>query len=53
MSLGGSASLRSRLDVLLPAGHLTLLVTVEDRFGATASAAVGATVLPLPLMGMA
>ena len=39
--------------MLLPAGHLTLLVTVEDRFGASASATAGATVLRLPVISTA
>ena len=51
VSLGGAASLTPQLNVLLPAGDLSLLVVVEDRYGATASAGVGATVLPLPVIG--
>ena len=51
VSLGGAASLTPQLNVLLPAGDLSLLVVVEDRYGATASAGVGATVLPLPVLG--
>ena len=53
VSLGGAASLTPRLDILLPAGQLSLLVTVEDRYGATASAGADATVLPLPVIGAA
>ena len=53
MSLGGSAALTPQLDVLLPAGHLTLRVTVEDRFGASASATAGATVRRLPVISTA
>ena len=51
--LSGSFSLASRLDVLLPAGSLTLVVTVQDRLGASATATVGATVLPLPSISAA
>ena len=46
--LSGSSSLASRLDVLLPAGSLTLVVTVQDRLGASVTATAGASVLPLP-----
>jgi hypothetical protein len=53
VSLSGAASLTPRLNVLLPAGQLSLLLTVEDRYGATASAGAGATVLPLPVIGAA
>ena len=53
VSLGGAASLTPRLNVLLPAGRLSLLVTVEDRYGATADAEADATVLPLPVIGTA
>ena len=53
VSLGGAASLTPRLNVLLPAGRLSLLVTVEDRYGATADAGADATVLPLPVIGAA
>ena len=51
--LSGSFSLASRLDVLLPAGTLTLLVTVQDRLGATAEATAAASVLPLPSISTA
>ena len=50
--LSGS-SLTSRLDVLLPAGSLTLVVTVQDRLGASATATASATVLPLPSISAA
>ena len=50
--LSGS-SLTSQLDVLLPAGSLTLLVTIRDRLGASAVAQAGATVLPLPSISAA
>ena len=51
--LSGSFSLSSHLDVLLPAGSLTLVVTVQDRLGASVTATAGATVLPLPSISAA
>jgi hypothetical protein len=51
--LSGSFSLTSRLDVLLPAGSLTLVVTVQDRLGASVVATAGARVLPLPSISAA
>ena len=51
--LSGSSSLASRLDVLLPAGSLTLVVTVQDRLGASVTATAGASVLPLPSISAA
>ncbi len=50
VSLGGAAALSSRLDVLLPAGELTLVANVEDRLGARAVAEASATILPLPAL---
>ena len=51
--LSGSFSLASRLDVLLPAGSLTLIVTVQDRLGASVVATADTTVLPLPSISAA